>query len=156
MQLYRKASFGRLAELMILDTRQYRTDQPNGDRRADLNENALDPRNTLLGAEQEGWLKASLLASTGTWNVLAQQVMMGLVDLVPGEVDGYSMDQWPGFSPQVQKEVFEETKTAGATVIKLKGGSGFAVGLSIREVVHSLALDSRRVLPVSTVVHVSS
>ena len=47
-------------------------------------------------------------------------------------------------------EVFEETKTAGATVIKLKGGSGFAVGLSIREVVHAIALDSRRVLPVST------
>ncbi len=30
MQLYRKASFGQLAELLILDTRQYRTDQPNG------------------------------------------------------------------------------------------------------------------------------
>ena len=49
-----------------------------------------------------------------------------------------------------RSEVFEETKTAGATLIKLKGGSGFAVGLSIREVVHALALDSRRVLPVST------
>ena len=56
------------------------------------------------------------------------------------------MEQWPGFSPQVQKEVFEETKTAGAQVIKLKGGSGFAVGLSIREVVESILLDSRRVL----------
>jgi alkaline phosphatase D len=96
MQLYRKASYGRLAELMILDTRQYRTDQPNGDRRADLNENALDPKNTLLGPEQKGWLEAALLGSTGTWNVLAQQVMMGMVDLVPGETDGYSMDQWPG------------------------------------------------------------
>jgi L-lactate dehydrogenase len=50
----------------------------------------------------------------------------------------------------VQKEVFEDTKTAGAQVIKLKGGSGFAVGLSIREVVHAIALDSRRVLPVSS------
>jgi L-lactate dehydrogenase len=60
------------------------------------------------------------------------------------------MEQWPGFGPQVQKEVFEETKTAGAQVIKLKGGSGFAVGLSIREVVESILLDSRRVLPVST------
>jgi L-lactate dehydrogenase len=50
----------------------------------------------------------------------------------------------------VQREVFEETKTAGATLIKLKGGSGFAVGLSIREVVHAIALDSRRILPVST------
>jgi L-lactate dehydrogenase len=65
-------------------------------------------------------------------------------------VAGLPLEQWPGFSPVVQKEVFEETKTAGARLIKLKGGSGFGVGLSIREVVHALALDSRRVLPVST------
>jgi L-lactate dehydrogenase len=65
-------------------------------------------------------------------------------------VAGLSLEQWPGFNPTVQREAFEETKTAGATLIKLKGGSGFAVGLSIREVVHALALDSRRVLPVST------
>src|SRR5216683_3211757 len=65
-------------------------------------------------------------------------------------VTGLPLDQWPGFSPTLQREVFEETKTAGATLIKLKGGSGFGVGLSIREVVHALAQDSRRVLPVST------
>src|ERR1700738_1946615 len=65
-------------------------------------------------------------------------------------VAGLPLEQWPVFSPVLQKEVHEETKTAGAQLIKLKGGSGFAVGLSIREVVHALALDSRRVLPVST------
>jgi L-lactate dehydrogenase len=65
-------------------------------------------------------------------------------------VAGLPLEQWPGFTPNLQREVFEETKTAGATLIKLKGGSGFGVGLSIREVVHALALDSRRVLPVST------
>ncbi len=65
-------------------------------------------------------------------------------------IGGLPLEQWPGFSPVVQKEVFEETKTSGARVIKMKGGAGFAVGLSIREVVHALALDSRRVLPVST------
>jgi L-lactate dehydrogenase len=68
-------------------------------------------------------------------------------------VAGLPLEQWPAFSPAVQKEVFEETKTAGATIIKLKGGSGFAVGLSIREVVQALALDGRRVLPVSTLQH---
>jgi L-lactate dehydrogenase len=67
-------------------------------------------------------------------------------------VAGLPLEQWPGFSPVVQKEVFEETKTAGAQLIKMKGGSGFGVGLSIREVVHALALDSRRVLPVSTLI----
>jgi L-lactate dehydrogenase len=65
-------------------------------------------------------------------------------------VAGLPLEQWPGFSPAVQREVFEETKTAGAQLIKLKGGSGFGVGLSIREVVHAIAQDSRRVLPVST------
>ena len=65
-------------------------------------------------------------------------------------VAGLPLEQWPGFNEEVRKQVFEDTKTAGARVIKLKGGSGFAVGLSIREVVQSIALDQRRVLPVST------
>ncbi len=65
-------------------------------------------------------------------------------------VGGLPMEQMPGFSPTLQKAAFEETKTAGATVIRLKGGSGFAVGLSIAEVVHSLVLDQRKILPVSS------
>jgi len=96
--LYRKASFGRLAEFLILDTRQYRTDQPNGDRPSEINEAALDRKATLLGRRQFNWLKASLLESTGEWNVFAQQVMMGMVDRTPGEKRLYSMDQWPGYA----------------------------------------------------------
>src|SRR5882672_7106141 len=46
-------------------------------------------------------------------------------------IAGLPLDQWPGFSPTLQRDVFEETKTAGATLIKLKGGSGFGVGLAI-------------------------
>jgi L-lactate dehydrogenase len=65
-------------------------------------------------------------------------------------VAGLPLEQWPGFDPNAARETFEATKGAGAQVIKLKGGAGYAVGLSIREVVHAIALDSRRVLPVST------
>jgi L-lactate dehydrogenase len=65
-------------------------------------------------------------------------------------VAGLPLEQWPGFNQKLGADAFDETKKAGATIIKLKGGSSFAVGLSIREVVHALALDSRRVLPVST------
>jgi len=65
-------------------------------------------------------------------------------------VAGLPLEQWPGFTAKLGADVFDETKKAGATVIKLKGGSSFAVGLSIREVVESLARDSRRVLPVSS------
>lgn len=65
-------------------------------------------------------------------------------------VNGLSLEQWPGFNEQVKQSCHDRTKKAGAEVIKLKGGSGFAVGLSIREVIHSLALDLRRTLPVSS------
>ncbi len=68
-------------------------------------------------------------------------------------VSGLPLEQWPGFTNKLGQDAFQETKTAGATVIKLKGGSGFAVGVSIREVVHSLLLDSRRILPVSSLVN---
>ncbi|MER3415241.1 MAG: lactate dehydrogenase [Gemmataceae bacterium] len=65
-------------------------------------------------------------------------------------VAGVPLDQWPGWDLQAQREVFEQTRQAGATLLRLKGGSGFAVGLAIREVVASLVGDRRRVLPVST------
>src|SRR3954452_3669100 len=65
-------------------------------------------------------------------------------------VNGLPLEQWPGFTQAIGQQAFEETKTAGATLIKLKGGSSMAVGHSIREVVETLARDARRVLPVST------
>ncbi|MGD9635409.1 MAG: alkaline phosphatase [Pirellulales bacterium] len=98
MQLYRNVSFGRLAEFLVLDTRQYRTDQPNGDGLRRLNKAALAPQNSILGREQRAWVEESLAASPAAWNVLAQQVMMGMVDQRPGEKQRYSMDQWPGYA----------------------------------------------------------
>jgi L-lactate dehydrogenase len=65
-------------------------------------------------------------------------------------INGLPLQQWPGYSASLAAKAFEETKTSGATLIKLKGGSSMAVGHSIREVVESIAMDLRRVLPVST------
>jgi alkaline phosphatase D len=97
MQLYRHAAFGRLADFYVLDTRQYRTDQPNDARRSPLNDDAFDPQGSLLGDDQRTWLQSRLLASHGRWNVLAQQVMMGLVGFQNRDEEPlvYSMDQWP-------------------------------------------------------------
>ncbi len=101
LRLYRKASFGQLAQWMVLDTRQYRTDQPNGDRKSPLNEAALSPKNSMLGAEQHAWLRQSLNQSSAQWNVLAQQVMMGLVGFEAKDGSSqYSMDQWPGYAAE--------------------------------------------------------
>jgi alkaline phosphatase D len=99
MQLYRRAPFGRLADLLILDTRQYRSDQPNEDRRSPLNEAALNLNNSILGARQRDWLCSRLIQSQATWNVLAQQVMMAMVSRTD-QPPAYSMDQWPGYASE--------------------------------------------------------
>ena len=99
MRLYRSVRVGRLADFQVLDTRQYRTDQPNGDRRSPLNDAALASKNSLLGPIQARWLQARLIESRATWNVLAQQVMMGMVGYRSSAGDlVYSMDQWPGYA----------------------------------------------------------
>lgn len=101
MRLYRRTAYGQLAEFLVLDTRQYRSDQPNGDRRSPLNEAALDKRQTMLGRDQKNWLYQKLITSGATWNVLAQQVMMGMVGTSrDGGEPGYSMDQWPGYTAE--------------------------------------------------------
>ena len=71
------------------------SDQPNDAKGSDLTDEALNPHSSLLGAKQARWLKGSLLKSTAAWNVLAQQVMMGMVDVDTGDEKRYSMDQWP-------------------------------------------------------------
>jgi len=49
-----------------------------------------------------------------------------------------------------QKTIFERTKGSGAEVIRRKGGAGWAVGATIAETVHSVVLDKRQILPVSS------
>jgi L-lactate dehydrogenase len=66
-------------------------------------------------------------------------------------VAGLPLEKYPGWSPNVANELFTRTKGSGAEVIKKKGGAGFAVGLAIQEVIESVALDRRRILPVSSV-----
>lgn len=97
MRLYRSMAFGRLANLAVLDTRQYRTDQPNNDKQSDLVGDVFKADAEMLGKEQEQWLQGELKSSQATWNVLAQQVMMARVDRRPGEERGFSMDQWSGY-----------------------------------------------------------
>jgi alkaline phosphatase D len=97
MRLHRDAAFGDLAGFFVLDTRQHRGDQPNGDGKRDLDDAAFSPGRPMLGAEQEEWLIEGLSASPARWNVLAQQVMLGMVDRTPGERRLYAMDQWPGY-----------------------------------------------------------
>lgn len=94
MRLYRRLRFGDLAEFNVLDTRQYRSDQPCGDGNKPLCPEALNPQATMMGAEQERWLFSNLDRSKALWNVIAQQVMMARWDSAAGVDQRLSMDKW--------------------------------------------------------------
>jgi L-lactate dehydrogenase len=64
-------------------------------------------------------------------------------------INGVSIKSFPGYSDAKMDEIFQMTKTSGAEVIRKKGGAGWAVGVSIREVVEAVALDKHAVLPIS-------
>jgi L-lactate dehydrogenase len=66
-------------------------------------------------------------------------------------VAGLPLEKYPGFTHKLGDDVFQRARTSGAEMIKKKTGAGFAVGVSIAEVIHAIALDAKRVLPVSTV-----
>ncbi|MCG8649555.1 MAG: lactate/malate dehydrogenase family protein [Pirellulales bacterium] len=66
-------------------------------------------------------------------------------------IAGLPLDRYPGWNPSLVNQLFTRTRGSGAEVIKRKGGAGFAVGVAIRDVIESIALDRRCVLPVSSV-----
>jgi alkaline phosphatase D len=95
----------------VLDTRQYRTDQPGGFTGLldDIGPEPVGDGNTagtLTGAAQERWLAAGLVRSPARWNVIAQQVMMSQTRfpnpaLVPPTI--VNLDQWDGYGPQRER-----------------------------------------------------
>ncbi|MEM7477743.1 MAG: lactate/malate dehydrogenase family protein [Planctomycetota bacterium] len=66
-------------------------------------------------------------------------------------IGGMPLDKYPGWNNNSANELFKRTKGSGAEVISKKGGAGFAVGIAIRDVIEAILLDSRKILPVSTV-----
>lgn len=66
-------------------------------------------------------------------------------------VGSLSLEKYPGWNASTAAAIFQRTKTSGAECLTKKGGAGFAVGIAIRDVIHSIALDQNRILPVSTV-----
>lgn len=66
------------------------------------------------------------------------------------QVAGLPLEKFPGVTPTLIAEVEKRTRGSGAEVIKKKTGAGFAVGVSIADVIHDIALDRRRIQPVSS------
>jgi alkaline phosphatase D len=95
--LYRRLRFGDLAKLSVLDTRQYRTDQPCGDGVKPRCAAALDPAATMTGPIQERWLLNGLDGSSARWNVIAQQTMFAEYDVAAGPAKAFNLDQGDGY-----------------------------------------------------------
>ena len=115
--MYRRFQFGRLASFFVLDTRQYRSDQPCG--AGPLCSGALDPATTMLGAAQERWLLRAMRQSGTRWTVVPQQIMMAKVDYAQGPGDRYFMDHWNGYDVSRRRllEAFAALPSRNAIVL---------------------------------------
>lgn len=101
--MYRRLAFGDLLEMNVLDTRQYRDDQPCGDRFKPSCAEHRDPERTILGAAQRSWLFDGLSAASSRWTVLAQQVLVSRFRNY--DEDGretFTMDKWDGYPVERQ------------------------------------------------------
>jgi alkaline phosphatase D len=80
-RIYKRIQIGQTIDLFLLDERQYRTvdDQGNPVR--------------ILGEGQLRWLIAGLKASTARWKIVANQVVIAPIDYGNGD----SMDSWGGY-----------------------------------------------------------
>jgi alkaline phosphatase D len=100
---------GRAVDLMMLDQRQHRADQPCGDAVAPPCAEWDQPRD-FLGRTQMGWLKQRLAGSRAAWKVIGSQTMM-----MPTKVTGgayATFDSWQGY-PREREELLQFIRTEG-------------------------------------------
>ncbi|WP_343346053.1 alkaline phosphatase D family protein [Sphingomicrobium sp. XHP0239] len=98
MQIYRRMPWGDLADVNLLDTRQFRSDQPCGDRYPSGCDEINRPDADVLGRAQLDWLLDNMSRSDATWQVAAQQVMMMDLDRAPDEPGlQVNADSWAGY-----------------------------------------------------------
>ena len=98
LDIRRTTNWGALARFWMLDTRQYRDDQPcdDGSKVVPCGDWANSSR-TIMGAQQEKWLKDGLGASKSRWQVLGQQVPVAPFDDLAGPNVRLYMDGWSGY-----------------------------------------------------------
>lgn len=100
-RLYRKLSFGSTVDLIVMDQRSYRDNQPCDDAVvapcADYNQ----PRD-MLGRPQMNWVKNALASSKAKWKVMANEVTIMPTRVLGGA--NYTYDTWIGY-PQEREEL---------------------------------------------------
>ena len=101
-RIYGRIPLGGNAELLLLDQRRFRDDQPCNPDDSGFEpcppEERARPGRTMLGAAQKDWFKQALGASQATWKVVGNQVMMMALD-VPAR-SPLNTDQWDGYEAE--------------------------------------------------------
>ena len=138
MLAYRSFRFGKLANLAVLDTRQFRSRQPCGDRIKPSCDEARDPARTMMGQIQENWLAGSLHSAEATWQILAQQVLFAPMDwrsfpwAKTTETAG-NMDGWDGYVAGRDRVLAMLGEARAANCVVLTGDAHIGLALEIKE-----------------------
>ncbi|HET7607196.1 MAG TPA: alkaline phosphatase D family protein, partial [Gammaproteobacteria bacterium] len=97
MRLYTSRAFGELAALHMLDGRQYRSPQACPPLPLVACDELYGRERTMLGGEQEQWLRGALAASSARWNLLGQQTVLAHFDQSGSDPRAYWADAWNGY-----------------------------------------------------------
>jgi alkaline phosphatase D len=108
LKLYDHYRFGDLAELFVIDDRQYRAHNAChaeliANRMITDCDERLDPSRTILGPEQEAWLANGFKRASARWNLLAQQTLMAELDRGKNGRHSFWADGWDGYPVARQK-----------------------------------------------------
>ncbi len=129
LQLYRRQSWGRLARLHVLDTRQFRDLQAcrKGGAsaaavRPDTCAELEQPERTLLGWTQEAWLRNGLAGDAhdqgARWSVIAQQTLFSPRRYPSGL---QSSDSWDGYPAARRRLLLDLEQTQPRNTVFLGG-----------------------------------
>lgn len=104
LEIYRRLDFGTLMKMVLLDTRQYRDNQACDASPLDVAVRCAGvDTDSLLGPTELAWVLDELQsADEVTWCVLAQQIMMGQLQLAEKD-PVLNVDQWDGYRAERQK-----------------------------------------------------
>jgi len=123
-QFFRRFSFGDLADLSVVDTRQNRSQQVPTTVAGAPNPALADPSRHLPEPEQLAWLTSGLTTSTKTWHLIGNQTVFTRVFAVPreGVVPGqvFNADQWDGYQAD-QAALLQAMSTSRTDPVVLTG-----------------------------------
>jgi alkaline phosphatase D len=114
LRIHRRLRFGTLAQVMLLDDRQYRSDNPCADGESLRCQAALDGNYTMLGSEQEAWLARGLATSGARWNLIAQQLLVAQLEHATIQPNWFWNDAWDGY-PAARTRLLQDVVASGVS-----------------------------------------